>query len=425
MLILHELIRNILQNRFAKDVLLVVSGATGARILSMAFAPFITRLYGPEAFGHLGVFTAFVEMVVPIAALSYPIAIVLAKEDCEAKGLAILSMYIAIVFSTLVWFGLSLSASLGLVDKRLDDFVFLIPFAVLIGAALQVVKQWNVRKRNFKLTARADVLQSLVSGSAVTGIGLFYPISGVLIFFSVFKNFTHGILLAFGVNDIQCKKKMSDVEKLKEISKKYYDFPVYRAPQLFINAITQSLPVLALAIFFGSSSAGFYSLATIAIGIPSSIIGKSVASVFYERIVNAYHKQENVGKILYKVTSLLALIGFLPFTLIFALGPEIFWFVFGEKWVIAGEYARWLSILLYFRLLSKPCVNVLPVLKAQKFFLFFSLISMVVRLLALLIGYFVFESDVVAVIIFCLSGSIVIVIFIVIIYSKSKNYKSE
>lgn len=424
-MILRELIRNILQNRFAKDVLLVVSGATGARILSMAFAPFITRIYGPEAFGHLGVFTAIVEMVVPIAAMSYPIAIVLAREDCEAKGLAILSMYIAIVFSMLIWVGLSLSASLGLVDKRLDDFIFLIPFAVLIGAALQVVKQWNVRKKKFKLTARADVLQSLISGGAVTGIGFFYPISGVLIFFSVFKNFIHGILLAFGVNDIQCKKKMSDVDKLKELAKKYYDFPVYRAPQLFINAITQSLPVLALAIFFGSSSAGFYSIAIIAIGIPSSIIGKSVASVFYERIVEAYHKRKNISETLYKVTSVLAVIGFLPFVFIFALGPEIFWFVFGEKWIIAGEYARWLSILLYFRLLSKPCINALPVLKAQRFFLFFSLISMIARLSALFIGYFVFASDVIAVILFCVSGSAFVVVFIMIVYSKSKNYKNE
>jgi IS5 family transposase len=69
-------------------VAVVASGTAGAQAITMGFSPVITRLYGPEAFGLLGVFMAMVQVLVPAAALTYPIAIVLPKEDRDARVLA-------------------------------------------------------------------------------------------------------------------------------------------------------------------------------------------------------------------------------------------------------------------------------------------------------------------------------------------------
>jgi O-antigen/teichoic acid export membrane protein len=64
-----------------RNVTIVASGTAGAQVITMAFAPLITRLYGPEAFGLLGTFVAILGIVTPLAALTYPIAIVLPKSD--------------------------------------------------------------------------------------------------------------------------------------------------------------------------------------------------------------------------------------------------------------------------------------------------------------------------------------------------------
>ncbi|MBO1928615.1 hypothetical protein J4731_01440 [Providencia rettgeri] len=56
----------------------------------MLFSPIITRLYGPEVFGILGTFTAILTVITPIAALTYPIAIVLPKSDAMLKVLLFL-----------------------------------------------------------------------------------------------------------------------------------------------------------------------------------------------------------------------------------------------------------------------------------------------------------------------------------------------
>ena len=45
-------------SQFIRNVVVVASGAAGAQIITMLFMPLITRLYGAEAFGLLGVFTA-------------------------------------------------------------------------------------------------------------------------------------------------------------------------------------------------------------------------------------------------------------------------------------------------------------------------------------------------------------------------------
>lgn len=69
----------------------VATGTAGAQAITMGFAPIITRLYGPEAFGLLGTFSAILAVLTPMAALTYPIAIVLPKDHADAKGLAKLS----------------------------------------------------------------------------------------------------------------------------------------------------------------------------------------------------------------------------------------------------------------------------------------------------------------------------------------------
>src|SRR5699024_8453044 len=118
--------------------------------------------------------------------------------------------------------------------------------------------------------------------------------------------------------------------------KKYYDFPAYRAPETFVNAISQGLPVLMLTAFFRPASAGFYTIGRSTLNIPGRLIGKAVGDVFYPRITEAVNYNENVTSIIKKATLLLILVGFLPFGLVILFGPYLFSLVFGSDWTVAG-----------------------------------------------------------------------------------------
>src|SRR5699024_8218297 len=126
--------------------------------------------------------------------------------------------------------------------------------------------------------------------------------------------------------------------KLGKLAKKYYDFPVYRAPQDLLNSVSDSLPVIMLTTLFSPTSAGFYTIGRTVLRLPSNLVGKAVGDVFYPRIAEASNKKENMVKLLQKATLSLAAVGIVPFGLVILFGPFLFSLVFGAEWEMAGQY---------------------------------------------------------------------------------------
>ena len=71
---------------FATDVLKLVTGTTFAQIIAVLASPLLTRLYGPEAFGFLALFTSITSIIGVIACMRYELAIMLPKTDEEAAN---------------------------------------------------------------------------------------------------------------------------------------------------------------------------------------------------------------------------------------------------------------------------------------------------------------------------------------------------
>ena len=416
-------------SRFARNVAIVASGTAGAQAITIAFAPIITRLYGPEAFGLLGTFMAILAIAAPIAALTYPTAIVLPRSDRDALGLARLSVILSIAMATfvaglLVFVGDWLAATLG--AGSVSRYLLLIPVFMLFAAWLEIVHQWLIRKKEFGVVARSAVAHSFILNSAKSGIGWFHPVGAVLIVLATMGQALHAGLLLIGARR-RCRPETDEIDKdsrvsLRHLAYLHRDFPLYRAPTLFINSISQSLPVLMLAAFFGPVAAGFYTLAKLVMGVPSILIGKAVNDVFYPRINEAFHNGENLPRYILQVTGALLAIGFLPFGLVILFGPWLFGFVFGHEWTIAGEYARWLSIWLLISFIGRPSVAAIPVLSLQRGFLVYEIVATTVRAASIVFGVMLFESDAIAVALFSLSG-VALVLFLIAWVMRSANNK--
>lgn len=399
------------RSRFARNVAVVTIGTASAQAITMAFTPLITRIYGPEAFGLLGTFMAMVAVAVPIAALAYPIAIVLPREDCDALGLVRLSAYlsfsVAVLVAVALWIGGDwLIALLGV--ESIGAFILLIPVAMLFSAWMQIAQQWLIRRKAFGVVARAAVTYSLILNSAKSGIGWFHPLSAVLIALATIGHALHAALLAIGAwrryQSTTDQSESSTASPLRELAHRHRDFPLYRAPQNFINAASQSLPVLMIAAFFGPASAGFYTLGQMVMGMPSVLVGKSVSDVFYPKITEAAHTGANLKGLIVKATGALILISILPFGLVILFGPWLFGFVFGVEWAMAGEYARWLALFFLFNFINKPSVAAVPVLGIQRGLLVYELFSTGGKALGLIVGFYWFGSDMWAVALFSVIG---------------------
>jgi len=426
---MKSFINKLTKKKFIRNVVVVVTGTASAQAITVIFSPFITRLYGPEAFGVLGVFMAMVSIIGPVSALTYPIAIVLPKRDSEAKVLIFLSIFISFIIAMIIGiilmiFNKPLVYLLQIAE--IAQYLFLIPLVIIFTTFLQVSRQWLIRTKQFKVTAKAAFINSLILNISKTGIGLFNPVASVLVTLNTFSNAFHAFLLS--INSIKTKikpKKITiKISVLKNIANKYNDFPLYRAPQTLVHVVSQSLPIILLPAFFGPAAAGYYSLSRSVLAMPITLIGESVGDVFYPRIVEAEKKRENLALLITRATLGLGLVGLIPFGIIIIFGPWLFGLIFGADWVVAGEYARWLTLGFYFGFINRPSARAIPVLNIQKQFLIYEIISGFIRGGILLLGFFLFENDVVAVALFSISTVLLNTYLIFFTIRKAVLYKN-
>src|SRR5699024_8839821 len=217
--------------------------------------------------------------------------------------------------------------------------------------------QWLIRTKQFTINARATFYQSLIVNISKVGIGYWHPVAQVLIFFTAIANGLRGIMMY--VFSKKPKAYIEDNEdfnspRMKDVAKKHYDFPLYRAPQDLLDSFQQSFPVVLLTMFFGPAATGFYTIGRTVLRLPTNLIGKAVGDVFYPRIAEAANKNEDMAKLIKKGTMALAAVGIVPYGLVVLFGPILFSFVFGSEWETAGEYARWIALWSYFALMNRP-----------------------------------------------------------------------
>lgn len=428
--------KKLTKSKFVRNVAIVATGTAGAQAITMAFAPIITRLYGPEAFGLLGTFTAILGIVMPIAALSYPIAIVLPKSDDEAKAIAKLSLRIAFVIALilsaiLLIAGNKIAVLLGM--EAIASFMLLIPLAMFFSALQQIMQQWLIRKKQFKVTARIAVSQSLILNSSKIGVGWFWPIGPVLIVLATLGNMLYAAQLWFGAKKWADKDdridKATGKVSLKEQAYKHRDFAYYRTPQVLVNAVSQSIPVLLLASFFGPATAGFFSLGKSVLSAPATLIGTSVGNVFYPKIAEAHNAGKNPVPLLNKATLATFLVGLIPFGIIMIFGVWIFEFVFGDDWAIAGQYAQWMALWVLVSLSARPLIATIPVVRMQGIFLVYELVFLILKATAFVVAGYIYNDALTAVVLYSLitASSYMVLYLIVIIFidyeqKKPNNY---
>lgn len=419
-----------LKRPFVRNVATMAGGAAGAQAITMVFAPIVTRLYGPEAFGVQGMFLSLVSILATVAALAYPIAIVLPSNASEARALMRLSMFVSVLIATGLTFIL-LGFSTPIVEllhyQAIESFLLLLPLVVVLSAWLQVTEQWLIRQERFSALARVSIFQSLAVNAAKAGLGLMSATASMLVAVT-----TVGFALNAGMNAIAGRQfdsndRRARVEKvsLLKTAAEHRDFPLYRAPEMLLAAVSASLPILILAGAFGPATAGFYALARSVLYLPVSLVGNSVAQVFYPRFNQQKQNGAPLLPLFLRAVGVLSLLGFPIFAAIVILGPWMFSLAFGSEWAQAGDYARWLSLWLFFMLVNRPCIGVTSVLGMQKSFLVQGLLALVLRFAGLWIGWRVFASDVWAVALFSAGGGIAALLLIGLVAYKISRLENS
>ncbi|CAH0539991.1 hypothetical protein VMF7928_02560 [Vibrio marisflavi CECT 7928] len=410
-------------NKLVRNIIIVASGSAGAQFINFLATPFITRLFTPEAFGVFGAFISIVYILDPISAFCLPPAIILPKSDSEAKQVADLVFKYSIILSMLcmavIYFGKELILNVSTLAFSYH-LLYLLPVIVFTTGLYRLSNQWLIRCGKYKYPSLILVIQAIIVSILKVSVGLLNPTYIYLILVASFGYFLQCVLIFYCAVKAGLRQWISLGSGFISfrLIKKYKDFPLYVTPQVFLNTLTQSIPVLILMTYFGPVYAGYYTLTRSVLSVPMRLLGVAVGDVFLPKMSNALNSKEKLDNLLKKATITLASVGLGPYLLLIAFGPYLFGVVFGHDWVVAGEYARWLSLWSFSELLFIPSNKAILVISEQRFFLLYSVFSVLLKVLSLLVGVFVLKTHLSTVILYSLVSAMLNFVLISIVYCK-------
>jgi len=366
------------KSKFSRNVLTLMTGTTIAQAIPIAISPILTRIYTPEDFGIFALYISVVSFVAIVVTARYELAIVLPQKNEDAINILALSLFImsVIVLITLLLILFFKESLLNLLNvESIGNFIYLIPFSILIAGLNQSFNYWSNRKEYFKSISSSQISQSLSIGITQPALGYVNIFGGLIIGNLVGRVVSTFILVdKFFKND---KENLNYIKKsiMIEQMKKYKDFPLVNSLHAFSDIIRTSGSVMLISSFFGSAVLGFYALSLRVLQVPVGIIGSALGQVLYQKFSSMHNNNENLYPYVKKTVIKLFLLALPIFTFLYLIAPDLFAFVFGEKWRVAGEYSQLLVPYLFMNFILSPFSSLPIILGKQKEIFYIALLG--------------------------------------------------
>lgn len=380
---------SLLKNDFVKSVSVLMTGTVFAQIINYAFTPIIARIFTVEEMADLNLFFRINGFIVGFATLRYEMSLPLPKSDSHSFLLYRISVRIALVTILIV-------AALGLgylLLRPFDWFNVWFLSLVLIGSFFLTMTNlgtnWSIRNNTFRQITQSRIVNSLSSNILRTGFGWIHWGSFGLILGTVI-----GYILsswAF-IREYLSKRAHFQPEYSKRkqyaLVKEYKQFPLINMPHSLSDLGRDLLLATLIVWYFGKETFGYYSYAIIILTIPVAFIGVAISQVFYNRASILINEGKSIFPMVRKSLLTLLLLSIIPFTILYLFSEQIFVFVFGSQWRIAGVYSSILVIYNFFNFLVSPLSNLSLVLNRQKEFFISALTNSSGQIIIVLVSYY-------------------------------------
>jgi len=412
------------KGKFARDVGILMSGTVAAQLLPVLISPLLTRIYSPGHFGTYALYFSLAAIFSLLASGNYELAIMLSEKEEEVPAIAmvivLLSLSVCAALFILFWLSHPfLSGLLG--NREIAGWLVFVPLTILLMNLSQVFYYVANRGQRYRVLAFGKFGQMAVTSLAYILFG--FAGSGVK---GLILGDMAGLLFAcLYLGLAWCRGSVPPGPwprwlQVKQQAYRHRRFPQFSMQANLINSVSNQAPVIMMSNFFGSAVVGFLNLSQKVLGSPLAVFSKSVSDVFRERASRDYRIHGNCRSVYMKTMKSLILISLLPFLVLFFTAPALFSFVFGPAWKIAGEYARILSLMFFFRFTASPLSYVFYIAEKQNYDLIWQIVLFVVTVLSILAGVWQ-GSPRFSLLCFSISYSVMYLVYLVLSYKFAKG----
>ena len=366
---LAQSVQQFRNGRFIRDGAKLASASVLLQAISIFTAPIMARLYGPEAYGLLGLYIAATGISGVPSHFQYHGAVGLPKDDRDALALLKVGLVLSIAMTVIMGLALFLPLEkwmLGTEYSHLLPWVPLLIAMVIPGSLVTFAGAWLARKQEFGTLSAMRVVANLSS----TGIGLAWGFwigtASGLIWGNIAGLLLGGIVLACGMRKTNALS-FAVVEKRRvwDMLVRYRDFPLFATPTQLLMQFSRQAPVLLLTGFAGASTVGYFNMSNRLLGLPNVLFAESLSTVFSQRAAKRYAETGECRE-LYRKMFWGLLLTTTPVVIVLAIiAPSLFAWLLGERWRVAGEYSRILCWLFAVQLVCTPLSSMMIIARRQ------------------------------------------------------------
>lgn len=391
---------------FFKSIATLAVGTSLAQVIVIVATPILSRLYTPEQFGGYGMYITAVGLLATIAALGYEMAIVKEDEEKNADHL----------FQACILISLTTSATLFLLVQVFGDlielsFVTFMPLGMLFYAVNNSIYSLLNRYEMYTLLSRVQVIRSGIIVALQSICGVLGFVNYGLLVGALISALVAGI---YGYSQFLAKQRLKSFVSRKSTKKllaTHVDFARFGVPQNIIGYFSSHSPIFVLSIYFNLVTVGAYFFAVKLVQMPANFVGASIKRVFYRKAHTLRSDLNSLSELYTKMILSMMLI-IIPIALFwFVYAEEIFPLVFGEGWIQAAVFSKWLLIMFGANFVGAPTRVLFLVFDIQKYLLIFEAGEGIFKLIMIIMlaQYFSAEEVVIA---YSLSSAFISVCFV-------------
>ncbi len=325
-----------------KKVYLLFFGVAIAQLIPFLFSPVLSRLYSPGEYALLGIMLVSSNVLFEVFTLKYDRTIVVSSNRILSLNMLYLCILIALIFSTVL---LLFFLSFNFVDKfktihpHIDSLKIILPLITFQMAVVTAINYWFQRQQNFKEIVYIKIIQ-MTSITAISVIlGMIHLINGLILgyFIGWFIAFMYGIIQL-----IKTKASPFYIKKSLMIYglSKYKDYPLFNIFPSLMYVLAFSFPHYLVNYYYGNVNGGYFNMCKQMTLVPLGFVATSFSQVYIKKITDKVNHKQALLPLFKNIILPLLFIALGLSVIIGIYGRELFYYLLGEQWAVAGEFSQ-------------------------------------------------------------------------------------
>jgi len=379
----------------------LVAGRGAVIAIGLLMAPVLTRLYAPKDFGTLALLTMIVGVLEGFASLAYTGAMPLAETVAKRRALFVLSSLIGLAGTLILAIAVLLGApwlAVAFETPELAVYAWAVPVLFLALALRNSINMLLGCEKKFGRVSIRNVVTSLgtTGTQVVAGLAGWAWSPAGLLCGTVVGWFAGSLTWSFSSIKALFRQGPEPFRpaQVRSVAAEYRRFPLVELWSDTMNKATLHLPVMIIGLLFAAPVVGLYAFSRKLVLLPTTLFTFSSSQVYYVEAAESVTRGDSVASATSELLRLLTIVTAFPFTVILILGPMLFEIVFGPPWREAGVFAMILVPWIAGSAVVSPLIWVFTAKGKSGERFAYNALSLIVRLLALLIGGLYFGARV-------------------------------